>query len=136
MEKYNVPVAEMEIAGIYGAAAEYGAAAVAMCTVSDDILSGKGLTVEERQNSFDEMTQTGAHRRYRTRPVMLHDCRSRFYPYLGVILCCFLVSFPAYSRVAAEQVIAGISQERIKLKNSSGSSHPSMYIGLYRQSHL
>lgn len=55
MEKYNVPVVEMEIAGIYGAAAEYGAAAVAMCTVSDDILNGKGLTVEERQNSFDEM---------------------------------------------------------------------------------
>lgn len=68
---------------------------------------------------------------------MLHDCRSNFYAYLGVILCCFLVSFPGLTaRVAAEQVIAGISQERIKLKNSSGSSHPSMYIGLYRQSHL
>lgn len=55
MEKYNVPVVEMEIAGIYGAAAEYGAEAVAMCTVSDDVKTGKGLTVEERQTSFDEM---------------------------------------------------------------------------------
>ena len=55
MGKYNVPVVEMEIAGIYGTAAEYGAAAVAMCTVSDEVLTGKGLTVEERQSSFDEM---------------------------------------------------------------------------------
>lgn len=55
LEKYNVPVVEMEIAGIYGAAAEYGAEAVAMCTVSDDVKTGKGLTVEERQTSFDEM---------------------------------------------------------------------------------
>jgi purine-nucleoside phosphorylase len=55
MEKYNVPVVEMEIAGIYGAAAEYGAEAVAMCTVSDEVRTGKGLTVEERQSSFDEM---------------------------------------------------------------------------------
>ena len=55
MEKYNVPVVEMEIAGIYGVAAEYGAEAVAMCTVSDEVKTGKGLTVEERQSSFDEM---------------------------------------------------------------------------------
>lgn len=55
MEKYNVPVVEMEIAGIYGVAAEYGAEAVAMCTVSDEVKTGKGLTVAERQSSFDEM---------------------------------------------------------------------------------
>ena len=55
MEKYKVPVVEMEIAGIYGTAAEYGAAAAAMCTVSDDIKNGKALSVEERQTSFDEM---------------------------------------------------------------------------------
>jgi purine-nucleoside phosphorylase len=57
MEKYNVPVVEMEIAGIYGTAAEYGAEAVAMCTVSDEVKTGKGLTTEERQNSFDEMIE-------------------------------------------------------------------------------
>lgn len=55
MQKYNVPVVEMEIAGIYGTAAEYGANAVAMCTVSDEVLTGQGLSVKERQNSFDEM---------------------------------------------------------------------------------
>ena len=55
MERYNVPVVEMEIAGIYGTAAEYGAEAIAMCTVSDEVKTGKGLTVEERQSSFDEM---------------------------------------------------------------------------------
>ena len=55
MDKYNVPVVEMEIAGIYGTAAEYGAAAAAMCTVSDDIKNGKALSVEDRQTSFDEM---------------------------------------------------------------------------------
>lgn len=53
--KYNVPAVEMEIAGIYGTAAEYGISAVAMCTVSDDIIGGNTLTLEERQTSFDEM---------------------------------------------------------------------------------
>ena len=55
MKKYNVPVVEMEIAGIYGTAAEYGFAAVAMCTVSDEVLTGAGLSIEERQEGFDEM---------------------------------------------------------------------------------
>lgn len=55
MKKYKVPVVEMEIAGIYGTAAEYGAAAVAICTVSDDVRTATGLSVEERQSSFDEM---------------------------------------------------------------------------------
>ncbi len=55
MQKYNVPVVEMEIAGIYGTAAEYGISAVAMCTVSDEVLAGNTLTLEERQTSFDEM---------------------------------------------------------------------------------
>ncbi len=55
MERYRVPVVEMEIAGIYGTAAEYGAEAVAMCTVSDEVRTGKGLSVEERQSGFDEM---------------------------------------------------------------------------------
>ena len=57
MERYQVPVVEMEIAGIYGVAAEYGAAAIAMCTVSDEVRTGKGLSVEERQSSFDQMIQ-------------------------------------------------------------------------------
>ncbi|MGI9229191.1 MAG: purine-nucleoside phosphorylase [Gammaproteobacteria bacterium] len=55
MQRYRVPVVEMEIAGIYGTAAEYGAAAVALCTVSDEVRSHTGLTVEERQTGFDSM---------------------------------------------------------------------------------
>jgi len=57
MERYKVPVVEMEIAGIYGLAAEYGARAVAMCTVSDEVRTGLGLSVADRQSSFDEMIQ-------------------------------------------------------------------------------
>lgn len=55
MEKYNILGVEMEAAGIYGVAAEYGAKALAMCTVSDHIRTGEALTTEERQLSFDEM---------------------------------------------------------------------------------
>ena len=57
MEKFNVLGVEMEAAGIYGLAAELGAEALAICTVSDDIRSGAALTSEERQNSFDEMIE-------------------------------------------------------------------------------
>jgi len=57
MERYKVPVVEMEIAGIYGVAAEYGARAAAMCTVSDEVRTGRGLSLAERQSSFDEMIQ-------------------------------------------------------------------------------
>jgi purine-nucleoside phosphorylase len=55
MAKYNIVGVEMEAAGIYSLAAELGAEALAICTVSDDIKSGTGLTVAERQTTFDEM---------------------------------------------------------------------------------
>jgi len=55
MATYNVYGLEMEAAGIYPIAAENDAEALAICTVSDDIPSGKALTSEERQTSFDEM---------------------------------------------------------------------------------
>ena len=57
MERLNVPVVEMEVAGIYGAAAEYGARAVALCTVTDDARAVTGLSVEARQNSLDQMIE-------------------------------------------------------------------------------
>lgn len=57
MEKYGVLGVEMEAAGIYGVAAEYGAKALAICTVSDHIKSGEQTTAEERQNTFNEMMQ-------------------------------------------------------------------------------
>ena len=55
MAKYNIVGVEMEAAGIYTLAAELGAEALAICTVSDDIKSGAALTVAERQTTFDEM---------------------------------------------------------------------------------
>ena len=55
MERLNIPVVEMEVAGIYGVAAEYGAKAVALCTVTDDARAVTGISVEERQASLDQM---------------------------------------------------------------------------------
>jgi purine-nucleoside phosphorylase len=55
LAKYNVFGVEMEAAGIYPIAAEHGAEALAICTVSDDIISGAHLSTDERQTTFDEM---------------------------------------------------------------------------------
>jgi purine-nucleoside phosphorylase len=55
MAKYNVYGVEMEAAGIYAIAAEHDVEALAVCTVSDDIVTGDALTSEERQTTFDEM---------------------------------------------------------------------------------
>ena len=55
MAAYNIYGIEMEAAGIYPIAAENGAEALAICTVSDDIPSGKALSSDERQTTFDEM---------------------------------------------------------------------------------
>ncbi len=59
MAAYQVYGIEMEAAGIYPIAAEYGAEALAICTVSDDIPSGAALSSEERQTTFDEMILVG-----------------------------------------------------------------------------
>lgn len=55
MAKFNVLGVEMEAAGIYPLAAEHGVEALAVCTVSDDIVSGEALSSDERQTTFDEM---------------------------------------------------------------------------------
>ncbi|WP_392562034.1 purine-nucleoside phosphorylase [Orbus sturtevantii] len=55
MEKYNILGVEMEAAGIYGVAAEFGAKALAICTVSDHIRTGVEMTSEERQLGFKDM---------------------------------------------------------------------------------
>lgn len=57
MEKYRVYGVEMEAAGIYGLAAEFGAKALTVCTVSDHIVSGERLSAEERQVGFKEMIE-------------------------------------------------------------------------------
>ncbi len=55
LAKYNVYGVEMEAAGIFPIAAEHGAEALAICTVSDDLQSGEALTTDERATTFDEM---------------------------------------------------------------------------------
>jgi purine-nucleoside phosphorylase len=59
MRKYNIVGVEMEAAGIFTLAAEFGAQALAICTVSDDIVSGNALPPTERQTGFDEMIRLG-----------------------------------------------------------------------------
>lgn len=55
MTAMGVLAVEMEAAGIYGVAAEHGARALTVLTVSDHILTGEKTTSEERQSTFDEM---------------------------------------------------------------------------------
>lgn len=57
MEKYGIVGVEMEAAGIYAVAAEYGAKAVAICTVSDHIRTHEVTTAEERQLTFNNMIE-------------------------------------------------------------------------------
>ena len=55
MEKYNILGVEMEAACLYGVAAEFGANALCICTVSDHIRTGEQTSSDERQSSFNEM---------------------------------------------------------------------------------
>jgi purine-nucleoside phosphorylase len=57
MEKMGVLGVEMEAAGLYGVAAEYGARALTLLTVSDHIRRHEGLSADARRTGFDEMIQ-------------------------------------------------------------------------------
>lgn len=57
MEKYGILGVEMEAAGIYGVAAEFGAKSLTICTVSDHIRTHEQTTAEERQTTFNEMIE-------------------------------------------------------------------------------
>lgn len=56
-QRMGVLAVEMEAAGLYGLAAEFGAKALAMLTVSDHVLTGEATTAEERQTTFNEMVE-------------------------------------------------------------------------------
>ncbi len=53
----GVLAVEMEAAGLYGLAAEHGAAALAVCTVSDHLVHHEVLSTDDRQQSFSEMVE-------------------------------------------------------------------------------
>ena len=55
MEKMDILGVEMEAAGLYGVATEYGANALCVLTVSDHIRTGEQTTAQERETSFNEM---------------------------------------------------------------------------------
>ena len=57
MEAMGVLAVEMEAAGLYGVAAENGARALTICTVSDHVRTGEATSAEERQTSFNEMVE-------------------------------------------------------------------------------
>ncbi|CAM3686487.1 purine-nucleoside phosphorylase [Halomonas sp. FME1] len=55
LKRYGIVGVEMEAAGLYGVAAEFGARAMTICTVSDHILKGESLSSADRQSTFDDM---------------------------------------------------------------------------------
>ena len=55
--KLGVLGVEMEAAALYMTAAYSGKRALAICTVSDHLLTGEATTAEERQSSFTEMME-------------------------------------------------------------------------------
>ncbi len=54
MEQYGILGVEMEGAGLYGVAAEYGARALTICTTSDHIRRNEHMTGTEREQSLHE----------------------------------------------------------------------------------
>jgi purine-nucleoside phosphorylase len=56
-ERMGMLAVEMEVAGLYGVAAELGARALALLTVSDHLRTHERLSTEDRQTTFDEMIE-------------------------------------------------------------------------------
>jgi len=57
MEKHGILAVEMEAAGLYGVAAEYGKKALTVLTVSDHIKTGEQTTADERETTFKDMME-------------------------------------------------------------------------------
>lgn len=54
-KEMGVLAVEMEAAALYMNAAYAGKRALTMCTVSDNVFTGEGLSTEEREQGFDQM---------------------------------------------------------------------------------
>ncbi len=57
MQEMKILAVEMEAAGLYGCAAEFGANALAILTVSDHIITGESLSSEGREKLFKKMME-------------------------------------------------------------------------------
>ena len=55
MVEHGVLAVEMEAAGLYTLAKKYGRKALAICTVSDHIVTGEETTAQEREQTFSRM---------------------------------------------------------------------------------
>ncbi|HEX3929149.1 MAG TPA: purine-nucleoside phosphorylase [Nocardioides sp.] len=57
MVAYGVLAVEMEASALYTLAAKHGARALAICTVSDHIVTGEQTTAADREQTFGEMVE-------------------------------------------------------------------------------
>jgi purine-nucleoside phosphorylase len=57
MVEYGVLAVEMEASALYTLAAKHGRRALAICTVSDHIVTGEETTSQEREQTFGEMVE-------------------------------------------------------------------------------
>ena len=57
--KMGVMAVEMEAAGLYCTAAYTGKRALAICSISDNLVTGEELSPEDRQNTFTNMMRIG-----------------------------------------------------------------------------
>jgi purine-nucleoside phosphorylase len=57
MVDYGVLAVEMEAAALYTLAARHGARALAVCTVSDHVVTGEETTSQEREQTFGRMIE-------------------------------------------------------------------------------
>lgn len=55
LAEYGVLAVEMEAAALYTLAAKFGARALAVCTVSDNLVTGEHTSADERERTFGEM---------------------------------------------------------------------------------
>ena len=57
MVEYGVLAVEMEASALYTLAAKHGRKALAVCTVSDHVVTGEETTPQERQETFAAMVE-------------------------------------------------------------------------------
>jgi purine-nucleoside phosphorylase len=57
MTAYGVLAVEMETSALYTLAAKHGARALAICTVSDHVVTGEQTTAADREQTFGEMVE-------------------------------------------------------------------------------
>lgn len=57
LARYGILAVEMEAAGLYAVAAKHNRKALAMCTISDHLITGEETTAHEREQTFTQMME-------------------------------------------------------------------------------